>query len=322
MRLSLGYLLKTAAKVMKANCIINDHLGDAEEVDRFLSVLDLNWGFMFGRSQLAVETKMQAVLRKPQAMPLEEDVTKLKEFTIDSIDKILNDPYIKWDSHVFNRMRVLIVSRLTLFNARRGEPSRLTLDEWQDAESEAWVDPQMILSVEDPLARCMLKTYKLAYQSGKGSKKLVPCLIPKDTVDAIRALVENRSEANVSRENVFLFPYTQMSLDHVHGWFCIKEVTKLMGDDLQKPNLITATKFRHRASTLYALLDVAENERSVFYKHMGHSAEINQNIYQCPLAVKEITSVAHYLASIDGASTSTGKHGMSLLVFNIRSAKF
>ena len=109
----------------------------------------------------------------------------------------------KWDSHIFNWMRSLIVCRVTLFNARRvGEPSRLTLSEWDDAKNEVWIDPQMVESVEDPLDKCLLHTFKLAYQSGKGSRKLVPVLIPKDTVQPIEALVENRGEAGVSPENI------------------------------------------------------------------------------------------------------------------------
>ena len=83
-------------------------------------------------------------------------------------NKILKDSYLKWDSHIFNWMRSLIVCRLTLFNARRGgEPSRLTMKEWEDAESAAWVDPGMVLQVDDPLEKALLNTFKLAYQSRK-----------------------------------------------------------------------------------------------------------------------------------------------------------
>ena len=117
-------------------------------------------------------------------------------------------------------------------------------------------------------------------------------------------MVEMRKDAKVSPENVFLFPYTQKSTNHVNGWSAIKDVTMSMKGQLSNAANITATKYRHRASTLYSLLDVPEGERQIFYKHMGHSEEINKHVYQCPTAVKEITTVGRYLRSIDGNAFS------------------
>ena len=269
LKLSVGYLLKKSAKVIKASYIIEDQLSEADEVGRFLSVLDLDWDFMFRRSLSIVEGQREAVLKKPQSMPIEYDISKLKDYTIGSMDKIVNDVYLKWDAHVFNRMRSLIVCRLTLFNARRGgESSRLTLNEWEYADNEAWVDPQLVENVDDPLEKSMLHTFKLAYQAGKGSNKLVPVLMPTDTIEPIRMLVE---DVGISDENPFLFPFTQKSV--------VGHVSKKLPCPWES-NCRTATKYRHRVSTLYALLDVhVLSGKNLSYKHMGHSAEINKKIY-------------------------------------------
>ena len=128
LRLSIGYLLKKAAKVMKAVYIIDGTNNLAEEVDRFLSVLDLSWDFLFSRSLFTVEGKRQAVLRKPQVMPLEEDIRKMKEYTVKSMNDIVSDEYMVWDEHAFTILGALIVSRLTLFNARRGGGGTCTTD--------------------------------------------------------------------------------------------------------------------------------------------------------------------------------------------------
>ena len=309
LRLSLGYLLKKGAKVMKGVHIMEDRLEEAVEIDRFLSVLDLNWDFLFSRSLFLVEGKRQAVLRKPQSMPLEHDIKQLKDFTVDSIAEIVDSEYDASDVHIFNKLRALSVSRLTVFNARRGaEPSRMTLDEWNDAANQAWVDPQQVEAVIHPIEKYLLKSFKLAYQRGKGSRKLVPVLIPNYTQRAVEMLVEMRSEVGVSENNVYLFPYTQKSEGHVNGWAELKKVTNMMEGHLENPSLLTATKYRHRASTLYALQDISEKDRNIFYKHMGHSMEINTNVYQCPLAVREITSVGSYLEKIDGAGCKSGKY--------------
>ena len=67
---------------------------------------------------------------KPQAMSVEEDVSKLRAFILNEMQKMSDDELMKWDHHDFVKMRNLIVSRLTMFNARRGcEPDRLTLHE-------------------------------------------------------------------------------------------------------------------------------------------------------------------------------------------------
>ena len=63
-------------------------------------------------------------------MPVEEDVSKLRAFILNEMQKMSDDELMKWDHNDFVKMRNLIVSRLTMFNARReGEPARLTLHE-------------------------------------------------------------------------------------------------------------------------------------------------------------------------------------------------
>ena len=47
-------------------------------------------------------------------------------------------------------------------------------------------------SAFDPLEKVLLGKYHLAYQRGKGSRKIGPILIPVDVVDALKLLVEVR----------------------------------------------------------------------------------------------------------------------------------
>ena len=99
-----------------------------------------------------------------------------------------------------------------------------------------------------------------------------------------------RTEVEVSESNPFLFANTGTSLDHAVGWQSIKNVIKLMGPELEKPELLIADKFRHRMSTQFALLDLPENERAKFYRHMGHSEAINKHVYQCPLSIEDTSN--------------------------------
>jgi len=66
-----------------------------------------------------------------------------------------------------------------------------------------------------------------------------------------------------------------------------------------KPEMLTATKMRHRVSTLYAAIDIPVQQRQFFYKHMGHTEAINGNIYQAPLAEASILKVGVHLKNMD-----------------------
>ena len=306
LKLKIGYLLKKTVKIAKGHFIQDGEMEKSVEIDRFSAVLDLNWDYIFYTAQVICEQRRNT-LRKPQAMPTEEDVSRLRAFILQEMHNLSEDQYkFKWDHHDFVKMRNLIVSRLTMFNARRGgEPARLTLQEWEEAANDSWVDPQLVQTVKDPLEKALFSQFKLAYQAGKGSKKLVPILIPTDTIKPILKLIEKRTEVEVSESNPFLFANTGTSLDHAVGWQSIRNVIKLMGPELEKPELLIADKFRHRMSTQFALLDLPENERATFCRHMGHSEAINKHVYQCPLSIGEVVNVGGFLKSVDETATAT-----------------
>ncbi len=69
--------------------------------------------------------------------------------------------------------------------------------------------------------------------------------------------------------------------------------------NVENPELLTASKQRHRISTIYAALDVPEGEREHFYKHMGHSKSVNLGTYQYPLPLLEMTKGGRHLQDID-----------------------
>ena len=95
------------------------------------------------------------------------------------ICEMIDDDYLIRTAAEFIELRSLLVCRITLFNSRRGgEPARLLLLEWQDAESNVWISDEMVERVYDPLEKVFLGKYHLAYQRGIGSRKMVPILIP------------------------------------------------------------------------------------------------------------------------------------------------
>ncbi|KAK3801391.1 hypothetical protein RRG08_059093 [Elysia crispata] len=140
---------------------------------------------------------------------------------------------------------------------------------------------------------------KLAYQAGKGSRKLVPVLFPKDTLDPISKLLIERANCNIHPDNIYLFPNTPNSLDHASGYHCLRAVVKEV-PNLKKPHLLIADKnFRHQVSTIFASFESPKDQQNSFIRHMGHSEAINRNVYQCPMAIHGITRVGKMLSHID-----------------------
>ena len=90
------------------------------EIDRFITVLELNHSFLFGDATYAINKNRQVKLRKPDELPLDEDMQKLRAYAVEEISGILNDEFTVGDAHTFKKLRDLTISRLTLFNARRG----------------------------------------------------------------------------------------------------------------------------------------------------------------------------------------------------------
>lgn len=131
-----------------------------------------------------------------------------------------------WNLHLYAKLRDLAVSRLTLFNGRRGgEPARLLLSEWKDAEKGTWLDPTRIEKLPDNEA-LLFKSMLITYQGGKGNNHLVPVLIPNYTCQAMRLQRDHqiRKVSGIQVDNRYMFPCTQQSETHVGGWHAVNRV--------------------------------------------------------------------------------------------------
>lgn len=95
-------------------------------------------------------------------MPLEEDPAKVRNSVVQKMTKLAGESYKKWSDFV--DMRNLVVSRLTIFNARCGRKGvRLTVKEWKDAEKNLWEDTLLVQHLDEPLEKkSLLHKYTLA----------------------------------------------------------------------------------------------------------------------------------------------------------------
>ena len=114
LKISFLYLIKKFAKNQKALNRMNDQDDKAGEIDKFLEVLSLNENYIFGDATYTLNRNRQTKLMKPEQLPLEEDMEKIREYTVHRISNIVNDSYLIWDLHLYAELRDLAVSRLTL----------------------------------------------------------------------------------------------------------------------------------------------------------------------------------------------------------------
>jgi hypothetical protein len=199
----IGYLLKRICIFLHGKFSVESQQQKLNQIDSFQNVLTFYWLDVFGDAESTAVLNRQTKLRKPSRLPKQAQVKKLRDFTLAEITKLTSDDYHFYAASDFIRLRNLVVSRLTLFNARRGgEPCCLQIKQWNEAENDVWVgeNPNDDLTEKD-----LLGEFKIAYQAGKG-EKLVPLLILDDCWAAIKKLcnAEVRIHANVHPENNYM----------------------------------------------------------------------------------------------------------------------
>ena len=97
--------------------------------------------YLFGDATYQLNKQRQVNLRKPSKLPLEEDLVKLRDHLIGKMKEICGNYHFD-DAHSYIELRNAASARLTLLNGcRGGEPCRLLLDDWKDAESNACINP-------------------------------------------------------------------------------------------------------------------------------------------------------------------------------------
>ena len=104
-----------------------------------------------------------------------------------------------------------------------------------------------------------------------------------------------------------VFAHTKQSLDHICGWHGVNRVAVAAG--VREPELLTVNQNRHKVSTTFAGMDVPEQDRQMFFAHMGHSQLINEAI------IKPIWFMKNLQGSVDIYSRLKILHVCELFYF-------
>lgn len=292
LKINLNTVIQKTIKTLKG--LYSESMEDSKlnELNRFETVYNFRLQEIMASSRYQqIKTSIDKT-RRPQNLPSEHELETLRAYISEQIWGLTND----FDVTSYTWLRSLVVSRLTLYNARRGEEgSRILLEKWKDAINNVWVAPNLIEKGDDPAEQYLIGKFKLAYLRGKG-KMFVPILVPIDLIDAINLLIEHRDIFGIPKDSIFLFS-NKGSGDHCSGWTCLNEVCQAAGLK------INATTNRHVVSTIYSSLDMTPSDKKTFMSHMGHAEKISEEIYQCPPGLKEVKVMRRLLDDIDRGSS-------------------
>lgn len=217
--LNLKSVIQRTAKHLKALYDEQGKEDKVKDVTSFIRQFTYRVPYIFAESQYrAYERTFE--LRRPTEMPDDESVTKLHEFIETNIMSLTNDFHIS----KYVLLRQFVVSRLTLYNARRGEEgTQLSLDDWEDAKKRVWVDSGRTYEhIHDTAQPFLEEKCLIAYTRGKG-KKFVPILVPNDCIKGIEILVNQRREYGIYENNIFVFA-SKGSYNNSSGWHAVKFV--------------------------------------------------------------------------------------------------
>ena len=202
---NLCYLIKNFAIRIKHQLFNKREDSKAEEMMKFIQCWKAHKSFLFNDARTKLNKNRQVNLSKPHRLPLEEDLKVLRNHDLLRMKEICSE-FTFTDAHSFVELRNLAVTRLTLLNGRGGgEPARIQLEEWEDADSNAWIDQQRVKDL-DKVDQFLVKSMKIAYMCGKGNNHLVPVLIPVDNVSALNKLADQtfRKQALLRKIDFFL----------------------------------------------------------------------------------------------------------------------
>ena len=131
-----------------------------------------------------------------------------------------------------------------------------------DALSGKWINQCDIDQLED-FEKELFKDMTVIYMTDKGNH-LVPVWVYKDCISGLKLLmdVEVRKQAGVLESNVYVFANTEQSPYHVLGWDAIHKMC--INSQVDRPDLRTASKQRHRISNIYASLEVTDTDHDFF----------------------------------------------------------
>ena len=296
---SLCNVIKKATKRLQGLAIIDNNEQLSDNCKKVMSGLEAIIPAVVRPIQKMNNKRRNEILRQPKRLPSFEIMQKLKFYIETNMGKIIEAGVYSRGDYV--ELRKLLITRLISFNGRRvSEPCAITKEELKDAFDGKWIDQVHVTKRCSDVQQKLLNKFYIAYVNAKNASKNVDLVIPKYLKPALSIMINPiiREYAGVNVDNKFVFATTRQSQDPVSGWHEVAKVVKSAFPNCTGEK-ITATIVRHYLSSLFAELSKGEEVRNIFYTHLGHSPDVNKDIYQVPPAVNLLLNVGDFLDAVD-----------------------
>uniref|UniRef100_A0A8W8ML29 Uncharacterized protein n=1 Tax=Magallana gigas TaxID=29159 RepID=A0A8W8ML29_MAGGI len=153
LKMNLNSIFQRSIKILLGYYSETQLDSKVKELERFRKAYNFNLPDIVGKARYHTEKNSLKKARLPKSLPLEDEMRKLKQFLIQEID----DTVENFSLNRYTWLRSLVVARLTLYNARRGEEgSRLLLEEWYDAINSTWIPQEAVESVKDDAEKYLI----------------------------------------------------------------------------------------------------------------------------------------------------------------------
>lgn len=288
---TLGQCLRHVINIKISSDIQTMKKEEAKIAKEFSFVFEHKWPSMSLNAIKSSNSKKQTAGNK---LPLISDLNILKKEITTNIDCLVRKKKINKDQ--FKRLILCTLSRLLLFNARRGsEPAAMTVEQYLNGKNHKYKNQEEIDKLSDERERKLASTMLLTYVRGK-RRKAVPVLISQEIKSALECIIKHRRTFSI--DNDYIFSYSNNN-SYVNGWTALSNCVKECGKKIKEPKLITSTNIRKSLCTNVNMLDISESEMRWLGEHMGHSMDVQKRFYRQTDSTVELTKVAKLLIAAD-----------------------
>ncbi|KAJ8915394.1 hypothetical protein NQ315_008281 [Exocentrus adspersus] len=303
--LKIGHSLRKCALILRGISLRKNDLKTDRSMQGFLSLMEIEWRNRI--STAALRTLKERKLNSTQLLPLTSDIIKINKYIDYEIDSFFNNACGIDIKTEWNRLASLTLSRIILLNKRRsGEASKMMLKHY--ATKPNWKEQctEELKKSLTPLEIRLADKMTVVEVPGKSRTLFkVPILLTDQLKKAIDKLIELREEAQISKNNCYVFARGLGSTSYLRGHDSLRKVCKEI--ELDKPEWITGTKLRKYIATVVQVFNLNETEYDWLARHLGHDIRVHREFYRLHESAVELTKISRLLLAVDQRQVNTNK---------------
>lgn len=293
--LKIGHSIKKCISIERGQAIRKGDLKRNKELERLLSLVDMEWATKISSNALATMYKRK--MNEQQLLPLTSDLKKLSMHLNEKMTKLVSVIQQCCNREIWKKLASVVLCKIILFNKRRsGEASRMTLENYSSRPCWKNQGTEELKNSLTPLELQLAESLTVVEIVGKRGRK-VPVILTHDVKSALDVLLGKRLEGGIIPGNNFIFAKSQGSELYLRGHICLqKECNEAC---LQSAENITSTKLRKYTATVCQIFNLNENELDWLARHLGHDIRVHRDFYRLHESAVEVTKISRLLLALD-----------------------